>query len=193
MFLWRHKLIKGNFPFNLDNTLSIDYFRFEIDMATLEQCSSKFPDFVLTEITITIFNLTFRTSVFFELSNRFFFLLCIFQASRSKRWVSAIDETRDRVRTTFSSRSTPRTFLVRLALVSCSPEKHTKKKSIRSTRSLRERKSPPFLDQSERTSNLRQAGRLNILRLLPRLFAQFSFRRLEIKLRRLMLCSLLQI
>ena len=90
----------------------------------------------------------------------FFFLsfFCIFQGGVSQRQVSAMEQTRDKVGTIFFySRSTPRAFLVRPALGSCSPQKHKKKKPICFTRSLRERRSPLFLDQSERTSNLCQA------------------------------------
>ena len=82
---------------------------------------------------ITFFNLTSRTDVFFELSSLFCFALfffLIFRASRNKCHVSAIKETRDRVETTFFSRSKPCACLVRSALGSRSPEKHKKKKSI---------------------------------------------------------------
>ena len=61
-------LSKGNLPFNLDNTLRILRFSFRNKHGHPEQCSSKLPDLILTEMTITFFNLTSRTDVFFELS-----------------------------------------------------------------------------------------------------------------------------
>ena len=97
--------------------------------------------------------------VFLELSSPVFFFVffCIFQGGISQRQVSAMEQTRDKVGTIFFSRSTPRAFLVRPALGSCSPQKHKKKKPICLTRYLRERRSPLFFDQSERTSNSCQA------------------------------------
>ena len=71
--------------------------------------------------------------------------------------MSVTEQTRDRVGMIFFSCSTPRAFLVRPALGLFSPENHKKKKSICFTRYPGERKSPLFLDQSERTSNLCQA------------------------------------
>ena len=52
-------LSKGNYPFIVEK---------KIQHGHPEQCSSKFPDLVLTEKTISICNLTFRTGVFFGLS-----------------------------------------------------------------------------------------------------------------------------
>ena len=61
-------LSKGNFPSSLDNTPRILRFSFRNKHGHPEQCSSKLPDLILTEMTITFFNLTSRTDVFFELS-----------------------------------------------------------------------------------------------------------------------------
>ena len=47
MFTGQTPLSKGNFPFNLDNTLSIVQFPFRNKHGQPEQCSSKFPDLVL--------------------------------------------------------------------------------------------------------------------------------------------------
>ena len=58
-----------------------------------EQCSSKFPDLILRETSITVFNLTSRTGVFFELSSLFFGFSSFKQAE--------VGETRHRVKPIF--------------------------------------------------------------------------------------------
>ena len=73
MFTGQTHLSKGNFPFNLKNN---------------------------TEITITIFNLTSRTGVFFELSSLVFCFSSFKQAE--------VSETRDRVGSIFFTLHTTR-------------------------------------------------------------------------------------
>ena len=103
-FTGQTPLGKGNFPFNLDNTVSIVQFPFRNKHGHPEKCSSKFPDIVL-DINNNYFLQSYIEQTCFFTCLVCFVLFClffgIFQASRNKRSASAIKETPDRVGTTF--------------------------------------------------------------------------------------------
>ena len=102
-FTGQTPLGEGNFPFNLDNTVSIVQFPFRNKHGHPEKWSSKFPDLVLDINNTNFLQSYIEQTCFLTFLVCFvlFFFFGIFQASKNKRSVRTIKETPDRVGTTF--------------------------------------------------------------------------------------------
>ena len=151
-------LSKGNFPINLDNVLSIVQFPFWNKHDHSEQCSSKFPDFVLgRHDNYNLQSCILSRRVFWVFSLLLFSFFALFkQAEVSVRW-ALWNKHGDREGTIFFQAPHHARVCFDLRSARARLKNIKRKKFICFTRYLRERKSPPFLDQSERTSNLCQA------------------------------------